>query len=73
MGPERFAHLTPHESGLKNWTDTQIDKAIRTGTNREGHPYKPPMAFGFYQNISDADMSALIAYLRSLKPQVFAS
>jgi hypothetical protein len=27
------------------------------------------MAYGFYKNISDGDMSALIAYLRSLKPQ----
>jgi hypothetical protein len=31
----------------------------------------PPMGFGFYKNISDADMGALIAYLRSLKPQAF--
>ncbi|HMA09208.1 MAG TPA: hypothetical protein VKP68_15140 [Ramlibacter sp.] len=37
--------------------------------NRDGKPYRPPMAFGFYQNISDGDMAALIAYLRSLKPQ----
>jgi hypothetical protein len=28
------------------------------------------MAFDFYKNISDADTSALIKYLRSLKPQV---
>jgi mono/diheme cytochrome c family protein len=66
-------NLTPHESGLKNWTDAQIAKAIRTGMNRDGQPYKPPMAFGFYQNISDADMSALMSYLRSLKPQVYSS
>ena len=26
------------------------------------------MAFGWYRNIDDADMKALIAYLRSLKP-----
>ena len=61
-------NLTPHETGLKGWTDQQIAHSIRTGMNREGQPYKPPMAFGFYKNISDADMSALIAYLRSLKP-----
>jgi mono/diheme cytochrome c family protein len=66
-------NLTPDDSGLKNWTDAQIAKAIRTGRDREGHPYKPPMAFDFYQNINDADMSALIAYLRSLKPQVLAA
>jgi hypothetical protein len=27
------------------------------------------MAFGFYRNISDADMGALLVYLRSLKAQ----
>lgn len=66
-------NLTPDETGLKGWTDAQIAKAIRSGVDREGNPYKPPMAFNFYQHINDADMSALIAYLRSLKPQVFAS
>ena len=30
------------------------------------------MAYTFYKNINDADMSALIAYLRSLKPQTQA-
>ncbi|HEY9240050.1 MAG TPA: cytochrome c [Burkholderiaceae bacterium] len=59
-------NLTP--AGLKDWTDAQIAKAIRTGTDRNGHPYQPPMAFEFYKNISDADIRALIAYLRTLKP-----
>ncbi|APW36153.1 hypothetical protein RD110_02115 [Rhodoferax koreense] len=65
-------NLTPHESGLKPWTDAQIVAAIREGHDRQGQPYKPPMAFGFYKNISDADMAALVAYLRSLQPQPFA-
>lgn len=65
-------NLTSHESGLKDWTDAQIAKAIREGVDQNGQPYKPPMAFGFYKNINNADMSALIAYLRSLKPQAFA-
>jgi mono/diheme cytochrome c family protein len=61
-------NLTPHETGLKSWTDAQIATSIRTGKDREGKPYKPPMAFDFYKGISEADMAALIAYLRSLKP-----
>jgi mono/diheme cytochrome c family protein len=65
-------NLTPHETGLKGWSDAQIAKAVREGVNREGKPYHPPMAFGFYKNIKDADMAALIAYLRSLKPQATA-
>ena len=60
-------NLTP--VGLKDWSDAQIAKTIRTGMEPDGKPLKPPMGFGFYSNIHDADMAALIAYLRALKPQ----
>jgi mono/diheme cytochrome c family protein len=65
-------NLTSHASGLKDWSDAEVAKAIRTGMDRKGQPYRPPMAFPFYQGISEADMDALIAYLRSLRPQPFA-
>ena len=65
-------NLTPHATGLKDWSDAQIAKAIREDLDRSGQHYKPPMGYDFYKTINDADMSALIAYLRSLKPQVFA-
>jgi mono/diheme cytochrome c family protein len=61
-------NLTPHASGLKGWSDTEIARAIREGVRRDGSQLKPPMAFGWYKNINDGDMKALIAYLRSLKP-----
>ncbi|HET9978120.1 MAG TPA: c-type cytochrome [Burkholderiaceae bacterium] len=64
-------NLTPHASGLKGWTDAEIARAIRTGVRRDGTPLKPPMGFDFYKNIDDAEMAALIAYLRSLKPHPF--
>jgi mono/diheme cytochrome c family protein len=60
-------NLTP--TGLKDWTDAQIAKAIRDGVDRNGQRYRPPMAYDFYKNINDADIAAIIAYLRSLKPQ----
>lgn len=63
------SNLTPHPSGLNGWSDAQIASAVREGVNRDGKPYKPPMAFGFYKSISDADMAALTAYLRSLRSQ----
>ena len=46
-------------------------RAIREGESRDGSPLKPPMAFGWYKNINDEDMAALVAYLRSLKPLPF--
>ena len=61
-------NLTPGPGGLKDWTDAEIAHTIRTGLNRLGQALKPPMAFWFYKNIADADMAALIAYLRSLEP-----
>jgi mono/diheme cytochrome c family protein len=61
-------NLTPHDAGLKGWTDAQIARAIREGVSRDGSPLKPPMAYAWYRNIDDSDMKALTAYLRSLKP-----
>lgn len=62
-------NITPHAEGLRDWSDAQIAAAIRTGKDRNGQPYKPPMGFAWYHNINDADMTAMIAYLRSLPPQ----
>lgn len=61
-------NITPHEAGLKGWNDAEIARAIREGVRKDGTPLKPPMAYAWYKNINDADMKALIAYLRSLKP-----
>jgi mono/diheme cytochrome c family protein len=61
-------NLTPHETGLKDWTDAEIERAIRQGVRKDGTPLKPPMAYDWYRNIGGADMRALTAYLRSLKP-----
>jgi mono/diheme cytochrome c family protein len=65
-------NLTPHPTGLKDFSDAQIIQSVREGVDRSGQPYMPPMGFAFYKTISDADMAALIAYLRSLKPQTIA-
>jgi hypothetical protein len=63
--------VTPHASGLKGWSDAEIARAIREGVRKDGTALKPPMAYSWYKNINDADMAAIIAYLRSLKPQTF--
>ncbi len=61
-------NLTPDASGLKDWSDAEIARAIRDGVRKDGTPLKPPMGYGFYKTMPEADMAALIAYLRSLKP-----
>lgn len=62
-------NLTPDESGLKNWTDQQIEYVLRHGADMNGKHYGAPMAFDWYKNINGDDMTALIAYLRALPAQ----
>jgi mono/diheme cytochrome c family protein len=71
-GESLSRNLTSHETGLKSWSDLQVETAIRTGKDRDGQPYRPPMAFDHYRNINADDMNALIGYLRTLPPLPFA-
>ena len=65
-------NITPDpETGIGKWSDAQLIKAIREGIRPDGSVIGPPMAYGWYKNINDLDMKALVAYLRSLKPQPF--
>jgi len=58
------ADLTP--SGLGDWSDAEIERAMRTGVSRDGHKLFPPMPLAAYRNMAGDDMAALVAYLRSL-------
>src|SRR5438309_2562870 len=51
------ADLTP--SGLGDWSDAEIEQAIRTGVARDGHKLFPPMPFAAYRNMAADDMAAL--------------
>ena len=63
------ANLTPDkETGIGNWSDEQIINAIRNGKRPDGRTIGPPMPFYFYRGISDRDVKAIAAYLRSIKP-----
>lgn len=64
------ANITPHaKQGLGAWTDAEIKRAITEGISRDGRPLQPLMAYGYYKTMADADLDALIVYLRSLPPQ----
>ena len=61
------ANLTPDkETGLGNWTDAQIIRAIREGLMPDGSLIGPPMPIGLYRRMSDVDVTAIVAYLRSV-------
>jgi hypothetical protein len=63
------ANLTPaNENGIANWTDAQIEDAIVKGIRPDGRHLVLLMAFDWYKSITTADLDALVAYLRTLKP-----
>ncbi len=62
-------NLTPDKAtGLGRYTDAEVTTLLRTGTRPDGRILAPAMPWREYSTLTDADMKALIAYLRSLKP-----
>ncbi len=62
-------NITPHPvAGIGEWTDEEIKRAITKGISRDGRELAKVMAFPHYENISEEDLEAIIAYLRSLPP-----
>jgi mono/diheme cytochrome c family protein len=62
-------NITPDkETGIGAWSDADIKKLLRTGMRPSGVPIAAVMPTGFYDIITDADMDAIVAYLRTLKP-----
>jgi len=57
-------NITPY--GLKNWTDGEIFRAVTSGVDAEGKALFPVMPYHAYGNMSVEDISAIIAYLRTL-------
>jgi mono/diheme cytochrome c family protein len=57
------------ETGLGQWSDAEIERAIRKGIDRHGRQLMPPMGYAYYAKVSAEDMGALIAFLRTLPPK----
>jgi mono/diheme cytochrome c family protein len=63
------SNITPdRETGIGAWTDEEIIRAIREGKGRDGKTLGPPMPYNGYRELSDNDVKAIVAYLRTLKP-----
>ena len=64
------ANLTPDKvTGMGNWTEAQFIQTARTGKHLGvGRPLLPPMPVSSLAAMTDSDLKALFAYLRTLKP-----
>ena len=68
MGVIFTPNLTPDSTGLGDWTDEEIETAIRIGVNKDGRRLFPLMPYANFFNWAESDMQALIMFLRSVDP-----
>ncbi|MGY3594806.1 mono/diheme cytochrome c family protein [Bradyrhizobium sp. USDA 4341] len=56
------------ETGIGNYTDAELRQLLRKGVKRNGARVAMIMPSGFYEIMTDRDLDAVIAYLRTIKP-----
>ena len=72
FGTSFSSNLTPDkETGLGEWTEEMFIGAMRTGHHQgveSNRKILPPMPTKHYAQMNDADLKAIWAYLRTIKP-----
>ena len=56
------------ETGIGKWSDADIKKVLRTGIMPNGAHVAMVMPTGFYHIMTERDLDAVVAYLRTIKP-----
>jgi mono/diheme cytochrome c family protein len=69
IGTTRASNLTSDAAtGLGNWSEGQIVRALRNGQDDEGRLLTPVMPYEWFHQMSDEDAFAVARYLASLPP-----
>jgi mono/diheme cytochrome c family protein len=66
-GEVTTANITPDPSGISYYDEALFVQVLRTGYVK-ARKLKSIMPFGDYKNLTDDDLKAIFAYLRTLKP-----
>ncbi len=62
-------NITPDvDTGIGSWSADDFYRAVQNGVNKRGHYLYPVMPYDFYTKAARADIDAIFAYLRSVKP-----
>ena len=61
-------NITPHETGLKGWTEADFFRALREGKRKDGTDILPQMPWKAYGQMKDVELKALWAYLQTVSP-----
>ena len=56
------------ETGIGSWSDADIKKLMRTGVRPNGTRVAEVMPTSFYGIVTERDMDAIVAYMRTIKP-----
>jgi mono/diheme cytochrome c family protein len=56
------------ETGVGNWSDDALARAIREGIGYDGRTLFPVMPYPHYREMSDEDLASIIVYLRGVPP-----
>jgi len=65
------ANLTSDATGIGNWTESAFITALRKGKYEgieSGRSLLPPMPSAMYTSMSDDELKAIFAFLKSTKP-----
>lgn len=65
------SNLTSDPTGLGGWTEEQFFISLREGKAKgisEGRTLLPPMPWEMFKHMSDDELRAIFAYLKSIKP-----
>jgi len=62
-------NITPDaDTGIGRWSSDDFYRALHAGVNKHGQDMYPTMPYDFYTRVTRADVDALYAYLRTVKP-----
>ena len=62
----RIPNLTPHDTGIKNWTLYDFKKAITEGVSKDGSFITYPMPL--FPELTHDEITSMYAYIQTLKP-----
>jgi mono/diheme cytochrome c family protein len=67
--PDVFTAVAPNITPggrVAEWSDAELARAIREGIRPDGSLIGPPMPYAMYRGLGDADLAAIVAFLRTL-------
>jgi hypothetical protein len=70
-GTSYAANISSDATGIGNWTEAQFIKCMREGKLKgmdNARPLLPPMPWPNFAKLTDTDLKAIFAFLKSTKP-----